>query len=122
MDVKKLKLKVEEMLNKDDKTDPIVVERVNQIFNDAIAGMPPEKLQEPVKEKPEELLVRRLKEQIEAVKVKSDASSETSKKLKEILALVESAPAAGATGATGAPIPPAAAPIPSVPPAAPKPA
>jgi hypothetical protein len=86
----KLSVKINEMFGKDDKADPIVVERVNQIVNDAVSSMP-DTPKEPSAEKPKDALIRRLKEQVEAVKAGSDPKSELVKKIDQVVAAVEAA-------------------------------
>jgi hypothetical protein len=86
----RLRLKIDEMFSSDDKADPIVVERLNQIANDAVASMPVAP-KEPFAEKPEEGMTRRLKEQIETLKANSDVKPELAEKLDQIVAAVEAA-------------------------------
>jgi predicted transcriptional regulator len=86
----RMRLKIDEMFSKDDKADPIVVERINQIINDAVASMP-EAPKEPSTEKPEDGMTRRLKERVETLKANSDVKPELAEKLDEIAAAVEAA-------------------------------
>jgi hypothetical protein len=105
----KMRVKVNEMFS-DEKTDPIIVERVNQIVNDAIAGMP-EKPAPPATEKPEEAMMRRLKEDVERMTA-SIQPPELADKIKGIPSAIEAAIVEGDT--------PAATPTPAPVPAAPE--
>ena len=85
----KLREKISEMFEGDDKADPVVVERVNQIANDAVASMPeaPPK-EEPVQD-PKDVMLERLKERVEAIKASTDVSDELKAKLDQVASAVE---------------------------------
>jgi hypothetical protein len=88
----KMQVKVNEMFS-DEKTDPVIVERVNQIVNDAIAGMP-EKLIQLSTEKPEEAMMKKLKKDVERMTA-SIQPPELADKIKGIPSAIEAAIAEG---------------------------
>src|SRR4029077_4276504 len=92
----KMRVKVDEMFNikeGDKETNPIIVERVNQIVNDAIASMPEQPMQVST-EKPEEAMLRKLKEDVERMSA-GIQPPELADKLKEIPSAIEAAIAEG---------------------------
>lgn len=84
----KLKIKVNEALDSEKDLDPIAAERVNQIVNDAIAGMPPETPAEP---KPELAMAARTKAQIEAAVAAGTIPKELAAKVEGLLGDIETA-------------------------------
>lgn len=88
----KLKLKVNEVLDSEKDLDPIAAERVNQIVNDAVAGMPPETPAEP---KPELAMAARTKAQLEASVAAGTIPKELAAKVEGLLGDVETAYKAG---------------------------
>jgi hypothetical protein len=112
--VQKLKAKVNEALDNEKDLKPEAAERVNQIVNDAIVGMPPEK--DVPQEKSEVALAKKLKMQIDAAVANSDITPELAAKLEAIFAEVEKAETAPALAPA-----PATGPIPAVDATPPKP-
>jgi hypothetical protein len=92
----KMRVKVDEMFSVkqgDKETDPVIVERVNQIVNDAIAGMPEKPIQLST-EKPEEAMMKKLKKDVERMTA-SIQPPELADKIKGIPSAIEAAIAEG---------------------------
>lgn len=93
MDRAEMRTKINEMMdNADPAIDPVIVERINQIVNDAVAGMPPEDTAEKtkVKERPAVVMLRKLRTQIDAMIANGTKEEETAR-LNEIYGIIESA-------------------------------
>lgn len=69
---------------------PVVAERVMQIGNDAIASMP-ETVPEKQPEDPKEVMLKKLKDEIEKMKANTDVSDDLKAKLDQIPGAVETA-------------------------------
>lgn len=89
----KLKLKVNEILDSEKDLDPIAAERVSQIVNDAVAGMPLANTE--VAEKPELAMVAKTKAQLEASVAAGTIPKELAAKVEGLLGDVETAYKAG---------------------------
>jgi hypothetical protein len=85
----KLKIKVDEILDKEKDLDPMAAERVGQIVNDAAASVPPEG--PPPAEKPELAMARRMREQLEAAVAAGLISEGLAKKIEGLAKDIEAA-------------------------------
>jgi hypothetical protein len=84
----KLKAKVNEALDSEKDLKPAAAERVNQIVNDAIAGMP---LLPTTDAAPELTMAQKMKTQVDACVANGDISPELAAKLESLAADVEAA-------------------------------
>lgn len=83
----KMQEKMNEAFSKDEKADPIYVERLNQIFHDAIASFPPEPLPEP--EDPTEAILKRMSTELEAIANDPNTPKDMAKDVKMAASAVE---------------------------------